>query len=103
MHGDHEPSRENAKRRRGGALQNLAEVRVTLANAPATWSATGRVAIGTSRASEIRAVHRLAASVLAHAWGPRTLAGKGKAPQGRRTPKPGGSSGDRGQRASVVE
>ena len=28
---------------------------------------------------------------------------KSKAPQGRRTPKPGGSSGDLGQRASVVE
>src|SRR6185436_12065974 len=31
------------------------------------------------------------------------LPGKSKAPQGRRTPKPGGSSGDLGQRASVVE
>ena len=35
--------------------------------------------------------------------GTLNLPGKSKAPQGRRTPKPGRSSGDLGQRASVVE
>src|SRR6185436_617029 len=35
--------------------------------------------------------------------GTMNLPGSSKAPQGRRTPKPGGSSGDLGQRGSVVE
>ena len=35
--------------------------------------------------------------------GTMNFPGKSKAPQGRRTPKPGGSSSERGQRASVVE
>src|ERR1043166_773701 len=55
MHSDHEAARE--KRHRVGALQNLSEVRGTVANAPASWSAAALRRFRCERALEICAVH----------------------------------------------
>src|SRR5439155_2668204 len=51
-----------SKRRSGGALQNLAEVRATVANAPASWSAAVLRRFRWERALEIRAVHEKSAA-----------------------------------------
>ena len=50
-------NRGNPKRRRGGALQNLAEVRVTLADAPASWSAAALRRFRRERVRGYRTVH----------------------------------------------
>ena len=57
VHWDHQRVRENPKRRRGGALQNLPEMRVTVANAAASWSAAALRRFRWERALGIRTVH----------------------------------------------
>src|SRR6185369_3192695 len=55
MHWDQEPARQ--KRRRGGALQNLAGVRGTVADAPASWSAAALRRFRCEPVLGIRTVH----------------------------------------------
>ena len=49
------------------------------------------------------AVHGEPPRPCVRALGPSTRPGKSKAPQGRRTPKPGGNARDCGERGSVLE
>ena len=75
-------SRENPKRRRGGALQNLAEVRVTLANAPASWSAAAlRRFRREPHAEDVRLMDSPLSGFFAF-LGNLNLPGNSKAPQG---------------------
>src|SRR6266511_4136931 len=80
------------KRRRGGALQNRADVRGRVEVAIASWSAgvLSRFREGPALSRDRERLDRPG-----HA--------RRKAPQGGASPKPGGRSRDRGQRASVLE
>jgi len=84
----------NPKRRRAGALQNLSAVRVTLANAPASWSAAVLRRFRCEHALEIRAVQGKPLSFFRMHGDhePRQLVGRGvltaPRPGGLRTARP---------------